>query len=230
MIRKLLAEFVGTGILCFVGVMAVTFSGSLTGVAVAFGFVVAGLIGALGHVSGAHLNPAVSIGLWSIRRLPGKELLGYLCAQILGGILAGLLICLMKESGGEAQIGGSVLLNGIPRLANDVLVWQGLLAEVTGTFILMLVILGAGFDKRATQPAGVWIGLSLTAIILALGPISGAGLNPARYLSPAVFALGDWSQSWLWIVGPVVGAMLAGFVGRQIFELESSEKINIGID
>lgn len=203
-----LAEFVGTFTLVFAGTGAVMVNdisdGALThlGISFVFGAVVASLIYALGHISDAHFNPAVTLAFWSSGFFRKRQVLPYIAAQTLGAVVASLL--LRVALGNVANMGATVPLAGN---------WlQSLVLETVLTFILMLVILGSGLDRRAqTGFAGIAIGLTVGLEAAFMGPITGASMNPARSFGPALVG-GVWAHHWLYWVAPILGAQLAVWV------------------
>ena len=223
--KKLLAEFIGTFWLvlggCGSAVLAATFPNvgiGLLGVSLAFGLTVVTSAYSLGHISGAHLNPAVSIGLFIAGRFDGKDLVGYIIAQIAGGLAAAGILYVIATGNGSAV--GDFAANGFgehsPGKYN---MTAALVTEVVMTFIFLIIILGST-DKRAPAGfAGLAIGLALTLIHLISIPVTNTSVNPARSISQAVFAEGGWAlgQLWLFIVAPVAGAILAGIV-YKLFE------------
>lgn len=225
MSRKLGAEFIGTLWLvlggCGSAVLAAAFPDvgiGLLGVSLAFGLTVVTMAYAIGHISGCHLNPAVSFGLWSGGRFPTSELLPYIIAQVLGAI-AGAGILYMIASGAPGfDLAGGFASNGYgehsPGKYSMVSV---IVAEVVMTFMFLIVILGAT-DARAPKGfAPIAIGFCLTLIHLITIPVSNTSVNPARSTGPALF-VGDWavSQLWLFWVAPIVGAILAGIVYKWL--------------
>jgi aquaporin Z len=207
-----IAEAIGTFILVFTGTGAVMVNqltdGSVThlGVSFVFGAVVAALIYSLGHVSGAHFNPAVTLGFWTGGFLSAKQVPSYILAQFLGAIAASTLLLL--SLGGVGTLGATLPLNDN---------WlQSLILETILTFILMFVILGSGLDRRAPIGfAGVAIGLTVGLEAACMGPITGASMNPARSLGPALVS-GLWQHHWLYWVAPILGAQLAVLVYRRL--------------
>ena len=225
--RKYAAEFVGTAILVIVGcgsvVVADFGAAGPTGVlaiALAFGFTVTGLAYSLGPVSGCHLNPAVTLSLYSAGRMNAGEIPGYIIPQMLGalagaGVLALLLAGRLKgydlAAGGLGQNGwGETYLGGYSAAA-------AFGAEAIATFILCLVILGVTADDNARPFAGVAIGLTLAVLLVAFINVSGASLNPARSFGPAVFVGGDaLKQLWLFLVAPTIGGIAAGLFAKTL--------------
>lgn len=217
MIRALVAEFVGTFTLVFVGVAAIAVasdgSAGLLGVALAHGLALAVMITAVAAVSGGHLNPAVSIGLWSAGKLPTDRLLGYVASQVAGGFAGAALILLALPGRVRA------VAIGTPALGDGVGVLSALVLEAVLTFFLVFTVYGTAVDRRAPKLGGLLIGLSVTMGILVAGPLTGAALNPARHLGPALLAGGvHLAQAWLYWVGPVIGGLLAAWVYRVFLE------------
>lgn len=202
---EILAEGVGTFILVFAGTGAVMVDSisdgavSHLGVSFVFGGVVAALIYGIGHISGAHLNPAVTLAFWTSGFLPRKRVFPYILAQTLGAIVASSL--LRASLGMENNLGATLPLNGN---------WlQSLILEIVLTFILMFVIFGSGVDRRAHVGfAGLAIGLTVGLEAAFMGPITGASMNPARSLGPALVG-GIWQYHWIYWVAPILGAQLA---------------------
>ena len=206
-----LAEALGTFALVFVGAgsMAVDAAsgGAVTGVGVglAFGFIVIAMIFALGHVSGCHINPAVTIAFRVTRRIGNLRALAYIAAQLVGGILGGLAIVAIV--GGDGDAGATA-----PRIGGTD---AALISEFILTFFLALVIFGAATDERAEgRIAGLAIGAYVGLAALAWGPVANASMNPARSLGPAI-AGNEWSAHWVYWVGPIAGAVL----GALAYEL-----------
>lgn len=210
--REAIAEFLGTFILVFAGTGAVmvnkTSAGSVThlGISFVFGAVVTAMIYALGHISGAHFNPAVTLGFWASGFFPKYKVLPYVLGQCAGAIAASQL--LLITLGEVANLGATIPLNGN---------WlQSLILETVLTFILMFVILGSGLDRRAHIGfAGIAIGLTVGLEAAFMGPITGASMNPARSLGPALIG-GIWNHHWVYWVAPIWGAQLAVAVYREL--------------
>lgn len=210
--REAFAEGIGTFILVFAGtgaVMANELSGKAVthvGISFVFGAVVAALIYSLGHLSGAHFNPAVTLAFWASGFFPQQRVLPYIAAQSIGAVVASAL--LLTSLGRVANLGATLPLNGN---------WyQSLILETVLTFILMLVILGSGLDRRAHIGfAGIAIGLTVGLEAACMGAITGASMNPARSLGPALIG-GIWQHHWVYWVAPIAGAQLAVVVYRQL--------------
>lgn len=227
--KKYIAEFFGTFWLvlggCGSAVLAATFPNvgiGFVGVSLAFGLTVLTMAFAIGHISGCHLNPAVSIGLWVGGRFPAKELLPYIVSQVLGGIAAGGILYLIASGKPGFSLSGGFASNGYGAHSPG---GYGLLAalvtEIVMTMMFLLVILGAT-DRRAPQGfAPIAIGLCLTLIHLISIPVTNTSVNPARSTGVAVF-VGGWaiSQLWLFWVAPIAG----GVIGAVVYRLIGGEK------
>jgi aquaporin Z len=223
------AEFVGTFWLvlggCGSAVLAAAFPQvgiGLLGVSLAFGLTVLTMAYAIGHISGCHLNPAVSVGLWAGGRFPANQLLPYIIAQVLGAIAAGGVLYLIASGKAGFDVSAGFASNGFGEHSPGAYSMQAaVVCEVVMTALFLIVILGAT-DKRA--PAGfapIAIGLCLTLIHLISIPVTNTSVNPARSTGVAVF-VGDWALSQLWIfwVAPIVG----GVLGAGVYRFIGSEK------
>jgi len=221
--KKNLAEFIGTFWLvlggCGSAMLAAGFPEvgiGLVGVSLAFGLTVLTIAYSLGHISGAHLNPAVTIGLWMGGRVESKDILPYIVSQVLGGIAgAGVLYLIVTGNGSDI---GTFAANGYAENSpGGYSMVAAILAEFVMTFMFLIIILGATDDKAAKSFAGMAIGLALTLIHLISIPVTNTSVNPARSISQAIF-VGDWaiSQLWLFIVVPIVAAALAGVVYKYL--------------
>ncbi|NPA36003.1 MAG: aquaporin Z [Chlorobi bacterium] len=229
--KKLTAEFIGTLWLvlggCGSAVLAAAYPElgiGFAGVALAFGLTVLTMVYAVGHISGAHFNPAVSIGLWMGGRFSGKDLLPYIAAQVLGGI-AGATILFLIASGKEGFEIGSFAANGYgPHSPGGYDMTAAMLTEFAMTFMFLIVILGATHPKAPAGFAGIAIGLALTLIHLISIPVTNTSVNPARSTSQALF-VGDWAidQLWLFWVAPIAGAIVAGVVYKYIADANKEE-------
>jgi aquaporin TIP len=185
----------------------------LVGIALAHGLTIAVMVSATAAISGGHLNPAVTIGLWSAGKIDGANALGYIVSQVIGSLAAtGLLALTLGDRIRAVQYGS-------PMLGEGVSIGTGLTVEAVLTFFLVFVIYGTAVDKRAPKMAGLFIGLTVTLDILIGGPVTGAAMNPARQFAPALYAGGvAASQIWLYWLGPVLGAVLAAQVWRNFLE------------
>ena len=226
--KKLTAEFIGTFWLvlggCGSAVLAAAFPEvgiGLLGVSLAFGLTVLTMAFAIGHISGCHLNPAVSFGLWSGGRFPKAELGPYIAAQVAGGIAGAAVLYVIASGQAGFDASAGFASNGYAEHSpGGYSLTAALVTEIVMTFMFLLIILGAT-DKRAPQGfAPIAIGLGLTLIHLISIPVTNTSVNPARSTAVAIFQ-GDWaiSQLWLFWLAPVVGALLAGVVYRW-FETE----------
>lgn len=223
--KKYLAEFIGTFWLvlggCGSAVLAAAFPDlgiGLLGVALAFGLTVLTMAFAIGHISGCHLNPAVSVGLWAGGRFPAKELLPYILSQVLGGIAAGGVLYLIASGKAGFDVSAGFAANGYgAHSPGGYSLLSALVVEIVMTTMFLVVILGAT-DKRA--PAGfapIAIGLCLTLIHLISIPVTNTSVNPARSTGVAIF-VGGWAlaQLWLFWLAPIVGGLLGAGVYRLI--------------
>jgi len=232
MSKKLGAEFLGTFWLvlggCGAAVLAAGIPGvgiGYMGVAFAFGLTVLTMVYAIGPISGCHLNPAVSFGLWAGRRFPAAELAPYIIAQVLGAIAGAGVLYLIASGGPGFDLSSGFASNGYgAHSPGGYALAACLITEVVMTFMFLMIILGAT-DKRAPQGfAGIAIGLGLTLIHLISIPVTNTSVNPARSTGPAIF-VGGWavSQLWLFWVAPIVGALLAGFAYRWLIGDDSTQ-------
>ncbi len=223
------AEFIGTFWLvlggCGSAVLAAAFPEvgiGLAGVSLAFGLTVLTMAYAIGHISGCHLNPAVSIGLWAGGRFPANQLLPYIAAQVLGGLAAGGVLYLIATGKAGFDLAGGFASNGFGEHSPGLYSMQAaLVTEIVMTMMFLIVILGAT-DKRAPQGfAPIAIGLCLTLIHLISIPVTNTSVNPARSTAVALY-VGDWAvaQLWLFWVAPIVGAIL----GARIYRFIGCEK------
>ena len=224
--QKLAAEFIGTFWLVFGGcgsaVLAAAFPEvgiGLLGVSLAFGLTVMTLVYGLGHISGAHFNPAVSVGLWMGGRFESKELLPYIVSQVLGGIAGAGVLYIIASGKAGFELGGFAANGYGAHSPGGYGLTSALVTEVVMTMMFLMIILGAT-DARAPKGfAGIAIGLGLTLIHLISIPVTNTSVNPARSTSQALF-VGDWAvgQLWLFWVAPIVGAILAGLIYKMFFD------------
>jgi aquaporin Z len=225
MTKKLGAEFIGTAWLvlggCGSAVLAAAFPDvgiGLLGVSLAFGLTVLTMAFAIGHISGCHLNPAVSIGLWTGGRFSAAEVGPYIVAQVAGGIVGAAVLYLIASGAAGFYLSDGFASNGYGEHSpGGYGLTAALTSEIVMTFMFLIVILGAT-DKRAPQGfAPISIGLCLTLIHLITIPVTNTSVNPARSTGVAVF-VGDWavSQLWLFWAAPIAGAILAGIVYRWL--------------
>lgn len=227
--KKLFAEFFGTFWLVFGGCGSAVFAAGFpelgigfAGVALAFGLTVLTMAYAVGHISGGHFNPAVSLGLWAGGKFEAKDLLGYIIAQLIGGLAAaGVLYLILSGKSDFVDIGGFAA-NGYGELSPDgYSMTSALIAEFVLTAFFLLVILGSTNERAPKGFAPIAIGLALTLIHLISIPITNTSVNPARSTSQALFVGGDYtSQLWLFWLAPIAGAIMAGFIHKALFDKE----------
>jgi aquaporin Z len=213
-LRPLVAEFVGVFFLVFAGtgaIVANTYregSVGLVGVALAFGLAFAIAVSATMNISGGHINPAVTLGLWSIGRIGWRQAGLYVAAQLLGAVVASLAV-----KGLYPEMAGRIAQLGAPQLAPVLTLAQGIVIEAILTFFLAFAVMATVVDPAGPKVAGLAVGLTLTVGMLAGGPLTGGALNPARAFGPALVASAWLSQLVYW-VGPILGAIAA----MQLYE------------
>lgn len=210
-----LAEFIGPFALTFVGGAAIlaTGGGNLAVIALAHGLAIALMIAAAGHVSGGHYNPAVTIGFWVTGKIEGGRAIGYIAAQLLGGLAAAAILGLCASHLGDGHL---TVANANPALGTGVGGGLGFLIEAILTFFLMFVIYGSAVDPRGPRAlAPLAIGLTVTMDIFAGASLTGAAMNPARWIGTAVVG-GAYANGWVYWAGPIVGAMLAAWVQDRV--------------
>ncbi len=209
--RRATAEAIGTFFLVLIGpgaamVDAATHGGlGVAGIALAFAFVITGMVYALGHVSGAHLNPAVTVGFWSTRRFPGRDVVPYIAAQCVGAVAASAL--LRGVLGPVGHLGAT-----LPALTPAISIMGAFAIEFVLSFALMFVIMAVATDERVAPGfAGIAVGLTVGFCALTGGPLTGASMNPARSFGPALVG-GEWRAHWLYWLAPLVGMIVAARV------------------
>jgi MIP family channel proteins len=213
----LVAEAIGTFIFFTVGAGAVVVTtyangaGGLVGIALAHGLVLAVLVSAFGAVSGGHFNPAVTVAVYVAGKIPAARAGWYVVAQLAGALAAGLLL---RSIFTQAVWEPTHL--GTPSLGTDITQPIGIVIEFVATLLLIFAVLGTAVDPRGPKIGGLAIGLAIAADILFAGPLTGAAMNPARWFGPAVASgfMNDW---YVWIVGPLAGAIVAGLLWRYLF-------------
>jgi aquaporin TIP len=217
-IKALVAEFIGTFTLVFICVGAIASDAmtghmlGLTGIALAYGLAMAVMVSATAAVSGGHLNPAVTFGALVTRKISVTNGLGYIVAQCLGAIVAAYFITLVVP---EQALAATNF--GLPAVTKGITVVQAFLAEIILTFFLVFVFFGTGIDKRAPNVGGLFIGLAVAMGVMMGAPISGAAMNPARHLGPAI-AGGGFENIWLYWAGPLIGGGVAALVYKYVLE------------
>jgi len=220
--QKLVAEFIGTFALIFFGAGSICTDQylhgagglGLVGIALAHGLTIAVMVSALGHISGGHFNPAVTIGFWVTRRLSTKDTLLFWVAQLAGAIAAAFLL--------KAVVPDDtwhLVALGTPQLARDLPRWAGITLEAVTTFFLVLVVFATAVDEKGTfrAIAGFGIGLTITLGILVAGPLTGAALNPARAFGPWVAMGAHLANQGVYWVGPLGGGFLAGLLYDSLY-------------
>ena len=229
MSRRAVAEFFGTFWLVFGGcgsaVLAAAFPNlgiGFLGVSFAFGLTVLTMAYAVGHISGGHFNPAVTVGLWAAGRCPSKDVLPYIIAQVIGAIIAAAALWAIA-SGKPDWVPGGFASNGYGDLSPGKYgLGACVLTEFLATFFFLFIIIGTTSKGAAAGFAGIPIGLALTLIHLITIPVTNTSVNPARSTGPALFAGGAYiGQLWLFWVMPIVGAIVAGLLARWMYEQEA---------
>jgi len=219
--QKLMAEFIGTFALIFFGAGSICADqylhgaggSGLLGIALAHGLAIGIMVSALGHVSGGHFNPAVTIGFWVTKRINTLDVVGYWAAQLVGAIAAAYLLkAIVPDDAWRA------VALGTPALARDFRVLDGMILEGVMTFFLVLVVFATAVDEKGAWRAisGFGIGLTITMGILTGGPLTGAALNPARAFGPAL-ASAHWANHGVYWVGPLAGGFVAGLLYDSVF-------------
>ena len=258
-VRAYIAEFIGTFALVWVGIYAIQHLGTLqgnaglVGIALAHGLAIALLASATMAVSGGHLNPAVTMAMLMTRRIKFIDAVGYIVMQLAAGYVAALAVSAVPIFLGPTQVDGpTIAWNGTPTFSDAIngstmgenqVAYSAWMLEAIATFFLVFVILGTAVDKRHPRMGGLYIGLAVTMGILAIGPFTGAAMNPARWFGPAMVGrVGEASpvsMNWLmfaYFIGPLTGAIVAAFVyqavmiGRKQLVEESSGPIDTAPD
>lgn len=212
-----IAEFIGTFALIFVGAGSIIASpsapgvmGTLVGIALAHGLTIAVMASSVGHISGGHLNPAVTVGMMATGKIEVSKGVGYIVSQVLGAVIAALLLaaCFPSEAVNAAKL-------GTPLLASNVSVLAGIVLEAVTTFFLVFVIFGTAVDARGPKMGALFIGLTIALDILVIGPLTGGAMNPARSFGPALVS-GNLENFWVYWVGPIVGAVAAAVLYSSV--------------
>jgi MIP family channel proteins len=221
LIAALVAEGVGTCLFFIVGAGSIvlgTFAPpgpGLLGIALAHGLILAVVVSSLGAVSGGHVNPAVTFGLWIAGKIEATRAVLYVVAQLIGAAAAGFVLRLVFPDAWQATN------IGVPALGAGVSPATGIALEAIMTVVLLLAVFGTAVDPRGPKIGGFAIGLAISADILVGGPVTGAAMNPARWFGPAV-ASGFFDNAYVWIVGPLLGAALAAIAYRWLFSPEAT--------
>ncbi|WKA51587.1 aquaporin [Planococcus liqunii] len=238
--KKYLAEFIGTFILVFLGTGTAVVLGGYTGgtdtgflgvaaIALAFGLSIVAAAYAIGHISGCHVNPAVSLAVWMSGNLTAKEFGGYVIAQVVGAFAGSSFLAFVIANSTSLEGYGA---NGYGELSAVGLNLIGALGvEVILTFIFVLAILGVTSSKATSHMGGIVIGLTLTLVHIIGVPLTGTSVNPARSLAPAVFAGGDaLAQVWVFLLAPLAGAALAALVFKSFFTVKEETGLEVAGD
>ncbi len=220
--QQYMAEFISTFSLIFIGAGAVAANNvygnvGLTGIAFAHGLVLMAMIYATGHISGAHVNPAVTFAMWITRRIKTLQALLYIVFQLAGASVAGFLLGIIFNVTNSGNLGVTSLASGISLI-------NGIIIEAVLTFFLVFTIFGVAVDKRANSNAGIAIGLVLAFDILMGGNMTGAAMNPARAFGPAI-ASGFWQNHVVYWIGPLIGASVAALLYQNLFLKEIKKKV-----
>ncbi|MDR0973329.1 MAG: MIP family channel protein [Prevotellaceae bacterium] len=228
--KKYLAEMVGTMVLVLIGCGSAVFAGDIAGtvgagvgtlgVAFAFGLAVVAMCYTIGHISGCHINPAITLGVWLSKRMSGKDAIMYMLFQIIGALIGSAVIFALVSTGAHA----GPTTTGANSFADGALV-QALIAEAVFTFVFVLVVLGSTDDRNGFGNfAGLAIGLTLVIIHIVCIPITGTSVNPARSIAPALFEGGQaLCQLWVFIVAPLAGAALAAWSWKCMDAVEKKK-------
>lgn len=220
--RKLVAEFVGTFTLIFVGAGSIilTGGGNLVAIGLAHGLAIALMVSALGHISGGHFNPAVTVGFWATQRIDTPRAVAYIAVQLLGATVGALVLLVFPEALREA------VSLGTPLLGEQTDFGQGVLIEGLLTFFLMTVIFGTAVAAGGPNLGGIAIGLTITMDIFAGGRLTGAAMNPARSFGPALVN-GTWDDHIVYWIGPIIGAVVAALLYHYVF-MDEQERAGAG--
>lgn len=220
--QQYLAELISTFSLIFIGAGAVIANSvygnvGLTGIAFAHGLVLMAMIYATGHISGAHVNPAVTFAMWITKRIKTVQAALYIISQLIGATIAGFLLALIFSNANAGNLGTTSIASGISLL-------NGIIIEAVLTFFLVFTIFGVAVDKRSSgHHAGLAIGLVLAFDILMGGNMTGAAMNPARAFGPAL-ASGFWSNHLVYWIGPLLGASVAALIYQNLFLAKENKK------
>jgi len=216
--KALIAEFIGTFTLIFLGVGSIaadSISGGqvgVTGIALAHGLAIAVMVSATAGISGGHLNPAVTIALLAVKKINVRTAVQYVISQCLGAIVAAAFIRTVIPASTL-----SIVNFGTPSLGANITPVMGLFTEIILTFFVVFTVYGTAVSKHAPKMGGLFIGLAVTMDILMGGPITGAAMNPARHLGPALVS-GNFANIWIYWLGPLIGGALAAFTYQRAIE------------
>lgn len=226
--KKYVCEFIGTAVLVLLGCGSVAIAGGIlgtVGIALAYGLAVVAMFYAIGNVSGCHINPAVSLAMLINKKIDVKDFICYIIAQILGAIAGiAILYTIMVNSGLEIDIQG-LGANGFNTASSvNLNIVGAIITEVVLTFIFIFTVLGATSEEKKNSVTGIVIGLALTLVYILGIPLTGASVNPARSLAPALFLGGEaLQQVWVFIIAPLVGAALAAVAYKFLAKKEENK-------
>ncbi len=215
---RLIAEAIGAFTLVFIGVSSIIITGNIIAIAFAHGLAIALMVSALGGVSGGHFNPAVTIGFWVTQRIESVSAVAYIVAQLVGAIIGALLVNALLPTS-LLDITGTL---GTPVLDGQIGFINGIAIEAILTFFLVIVIFGTAVDSRRPALGGMAIGLAITMDILAGGPLTGAAMNPARALGPALIS-GTWTNHLVYWIGPIIGSLAAALLYHVVLISKETE-------
>ena len=228
LLQQGVAEFIGTFALIFIGVGVIANHSNLTGnagllaVALAHGFTIAVMVSATGGISGGHLNPAVTLGVWVGRKIDGRGAVAYWISQLAGAVAAAAIVGALLQ--GPDMSGKELVFKGTPALGKGATGLQSIGIEAVLTFFLVFVVYGSAVDVRAPKIGGLAIGLTITLDILFGGPFTGAAMNPARTFGPALIG-GQWDHHYVYWIGPLLGGALAGLVYGRFLIKPPADKV-----
>lgn len=224
-IRKYIAEAIGTCVLVFFGVGAAVYTGgNILATALAFGLTVMVMSVTVGKISGCHLNPAISIAMFLDKKLDQKDLIGYIVAQVIGAIVAGLFIVILTTGYFDMSFSDVRELNlGANHVADYVPVYIGILTEVILTFFFVLVVFGSTSKNSGAINGGLYIGLALAMVHIVGIEMTGTSVNPARSLGMAIFSADYLVDVWMFIVAPIIGGVLAWLVWSKVLRDPAEE-------
>ena len=202
----------------FIGVSSIIITGNIIAIAFAHGLAIALMVSALGGVSGGHFNPAVTIGFWVTQRIESVSAVAYIVAQLVGAVIGALLVNALLPTS-LLDITGTL---GTPVLDGQIGFINGIAIEAILTFFLVIVIFGTAVDSRRPALGGMAIGLAITMDILAGGPLTGAAMNPARALGPALIS-GTWANHLVYWIGPIIGSLAAALLYQVVLISKGTE-------
>ncbi|HZH97865.1 MAG TPA: aquaporin [Fimbriimonadaceae bacterium] len=215
-LKALVAELIGTMLFVFVGIGSIAAADhanqpGLVVAALAHGIAIAVLASTFGAISGGHFNPAVTFAAWIGKKITLPNMIGYWIAQVLGAVIGAFMI---RMAFLEVPMGN--INDGVPGVVGTLQASQAYILEGVGTFFLVLVVYGTAIDRRAPKMGALFIGLTITAVILAIGPLTGAAINPARFLGPALVT-NNMADMTMFLLAPMIGGGLAGALYAYFF-------------